>query len=150
MFIITGDHGMREDGNHGGNSLVERESLLFAYYKPHNKENLQTDFKKRVAKFEGGFVSQVDLTATISVLLNVPHPMNSIGCPIIEILPEQFKPYLTRILHNTLDQYKLLIQHYPKQCESRSTSNTSTNCLTKITSKQYELLQLLPNKITFE
>jgi phosphatidylinositol glycan class O len=39
MFIITGDHGMREDGNHGGNSAVERESLMFAYYKPKEGED---------------------------------------------------------------------------------------------------------------
>lgn len=33
MFIITGDHGMRQDGNHGGGSKDEKETLFFAYYK---------------------------------------------------------------------------------------------------------------------
>ncbi len=33
MFLVTGDHGMREDGNHGGTSKVEVETLLFGYFK---------------------------------------------------------------------------------------------------------------------
>jgi hypothetical protein len=57
-------------------------------------------------------VSQVDLTATISVLLDVPIPVNSIGCVMIEILPQRYEPYLSRILQNTLEQYKSLIDHY--------------------------------------
>jgi hypothetical protein len=57
-------------------------------------------------------VSQVDLTATISVLMDVPIPVNSIGCAMIEILPQRYEPYLSRILQNTLEQYKSLINYY--------------------------------------
>lgn len=33
MVIITGDHGMRDDGNHGGGSSDETESFVFIYSK---------------------------------------------------------------------------------------------------------------------
>lgn len=33
ILLVTGDHGMRDDGNHGGSSAEESESFLFAYSK---------------------------------------------------------------------------------------------------------------------
>lgn len=33
VLIITGDHGMRDDGNHGGATKEEIESFMFAYTK---------------------------------------------------------------------------------------------------------------------
>lgn len=114
MFIITGDHGMRGDGNHGGGTVEERETLVVAYYKEKEKEivgqgergeslkDRVKGFKDRVKGFEEGFVNQVDLTPTIAVLLGVPVPVNSIGYPVVEMLPERYGPYLNRIAYNTL------------------------------------------------
>ena len=33
MFLVTGDHGMRGDGNHGGSSVDEVQTFVFGYYK---------------------------------------------------------------------------------------------------------------------
>ena len=33
VLIVTGDHGMRDDGNHGGATSSETESFVFAYIK---------------------------------------------------------------------------------------------------------------------
>lgn len=33
ILLITGDHGMANDGNHGGNSTEETNTLLFAIKK---------------------------------------------------------------------------------------------------------------------
>ena len=33
MLIVTGDHGMRDDGNHGGATTEEVESFMFVYSK---------------------------------------------------------------------------------------------------------------------
>jgi phosphatidylinositol glycan class O len=30
-LLIFGDHGMTEDGNHGGDSLLELSTVIFAY-----------------------------------------------------------------------------------------------------------------------
>lgn len=39
MILITGDHGMRTDGNHGGTTKEQIETLLFAFYKGQTKNN---------------------------------------------------------------------------------------------------------------
>lgn len=31
VLVVTGDHGMRDDGNHGGSSREETESFVFVY-----------------------------------------------------------------------------------------------------------------------
>jgi phosphatidylinositol glycan class O len=33
VLMIYGDHGMTEDGNHGGGSQLELKTVLFAYTK---------------------------------------------------------------------------------------------------------------------
>jgi hypothetical protein len=36
VLMVTGDHGMRDDGNHGGATPQETESFVFAYIKSDN------------------------------------------------------------------------------------------------------------------
>jgi hypothetical protein len=36
ILLITGDHGMRDNGNHGGGTHEETSSFLFAYSKRDN------------------------------------------------------------------------------------------------------------------
>ena len=33
MLLVFGDHGMTDDGNHGGATLQELKSVIFAYHK---------------------------------------------------------------------------------------------------------------------
>lgn len=33
ILMVTGDHGMRDDGNHGGGAKEEIESFLFGWVK---------------------------------------------------------------------------------------------------------------------
>ena len=77
MFLVTGDHGMREDGNHGGTSKVEVETLLFGYFKGGQ---LFGQNKKAV-------VAHSDITSTLSILLDIPLPNNAIGYPVLNLLP---------------------------------------------------------------
>ena len=78
MLIVTGDHGMRGDGNHGGSSDEERKSLLMGVWKgniltPPNSDPLS--------------LRQRDITATLSLLLDVSLPSNCLGYPISTLLP---------------------------------------------------------------
>ena len=68
VLIVTGDHGMRDDGNHGGSSAQETETFMFihSHYAISNRTLRQTD-----------------LTSTLALLLDVPIPTNSIGIPFI-------------------------------------------------------------------
>ena len=71
-IIICGDHGMSDSGSHGGSSPAETDiSLTFVANgcSSHQKVNLQ-----------------VDLAPTLSVLMGVPPPTNSLGSLIEGIL----------------------------------------------------------------
>lgn len=67
LLLVFGDHGMKEDGGHGGGSLEETNSALFAF----SKSNV---FYKNI-----DIVNQIDLVPTLSVLLGVPIPYQNLG-----------------------------------------------------------------------
>ena len=81
MLFVVGDHGMKSDGNHGGSSKEEIETILFAYSKGHKLMNREP---KHLC-FQG------DITATLSMLLNCPLPNNSLGGIIYSALPDYFE-----------------------------------------------------------
>ena len=69
VFIVMGDHGMTEDGNHGGGTEDETDSTLFIYSP-----------SLRVANHSmGSVVHQTDLPATLSLLLDTPIPFENLG-----------------------------------------------------------------------
>ncbi|KAF8976595.1 major facilitator super transporter protein [Entomortierella lignicola] len=98
LFVLCGDHGMNEVGNHGGSSRSEI-STSFLFMSPifegkdarakiqamidpyrqdvqHNRE--EYEYYKSV--------SQVDLVPTLSLLMGLPIPKNSVG----KLIPELF------------------------------------------------------------
>lgn len=71
VLMVMGDHGMDQTGNHGGDSQDELEAALWVYS------------KRPVFSHEGATtVNQIDLVPTISGLLGLPVPFNSLGFPI--------------------------------------------------------------------
>ena len=67
VLIVCGDHGMTDDGNHGGASKNELRSVLFSYHKsgfPMKRQYEEVDKK----------VKQMDLAAIISSILELPLP----------------------------------------------------------------------------
>ncbi|KAF9322088.1 major facilitator super transporter protein [Podila horticola] len=101
LFILCGDHGMNEVGNHGGSSRSEISSaFLFmsphfelpttsagikAMVDPYRAEALQDQEEYQYYRS----VNQVDLVPTISLLLGLPIPKNSVG----KLIPELFDEY---------------------------------------------------------
>jgi hypothetical protein len=45
LLIVLGDHGMTEDGNHGGSSKEETDTVIYAYLKSENKKFYSSDNK---------------------------------------------------------------------------------------------------------
>ena len=88
LFVLCGDHGMNDAGNHGGSSSGETSpALLFISPK---LETLGTKFKSPIAA-SGDFqyyrtVEQADITPTLAGLLGMPIPLNSLGVFIPEFL----------------------------------------------------------------
>ncbi|KAF9977594.1 major facilitator super transporter protein [Actinomortierella ambigua] len=104
LFILCGDHGMNEVGNHGGSSKSEvSTAFLFAsplfeswgktaihkMIDPHRQRNQPEDFQYYK------MVNQVDLVPTLSLLMGNPIPKNSVG----KLIPELFHGYSK---HDTL------------------------------------------------
>ncbi|KAF9274682.1 major facilitator super transporter protein [Mortierella alpina] len=96
LFILCGDHGMNEVGNHGGSSRSEI-STSFLFLSPHfENEQAKKAIQARVDPYRYTenreeyqyykSVSQVDLVPTLSLLLGLPIPKNSVG----KLIPDLF------------------------------------------------------------
>ncbi|KAJ5397270.1 GPI ethanolamine phosphate transferase 2 [Penicillium cosmopolitanum] len=82
LFVLCGDHGMNEAGNHGGSSAGETSpALLFISPKfetmdaPRAESPIATPDDLRFYQT----VQQSDITATLAGLLGLPIPLNSLG-----------------------------------------------------------------------
>lgn len=73
IIFITGDHGMRDAGGHGGSTAAETLVPLIVLGHTCNKNSKDT-------------YDQVDLATTISLLLNIEVPETSIGMLIPELV----------------------------------------------------------------
>ncbi|KAJ5921558.1 hypothetical protein N7466_009884 [Penicillium verhagenii] len=88
LFVLCGDHGMNDAGNHGGSSAGETSpALLFVSPK---FEALGHRLKSPVDASEDfqyyRSVEQADITPTLAGLLGLPIPLNSLGVFIPEFL----------------------------------------------------------------
>ena len=78
-LVVFGDHGMTTDGNHGGSSLLEMRTVVFSYQK--TPFLMYEKYRKMKRAFEDmdKTIKQLDLTAILSVLLDVPFPFSNLG-----------------------------------------------------------------------
>ncbi|CAG9313163.1 PIGO [Blepharisma stoltei] len=81
LLLVFGDHGMTDDGNHGGTSRKETNSALFAYSKkPFYYRSHDLPIGPR------NTLNQIDIVPTLSILLGIGIPFNNLGA----IIPELF------------------------------------------------------------
>lgn len=75
MFIICGDHGMKDSGGHGGSTISETIVPFIAigggYYQNYNNPKE---------------ISQIDIASTLSVILGLPIPHSNIGTVFLDDL----------------------------------------------------------------
>lgn len=74
VLIVFGDHGMTDDGNHGGGSENELKSVIFSYTKKGFplKDLFIDDFLNKNVK-------QLDLASIISGIFNISIPFQNLG-----------------------------------------------------------------------
>jgi phosphatidylinositol glycan class O len=88
--MIFGDHGMTEEGNHGGGTQDEVNAALFVHFS-RGCGDRQVDITgvEVGADSERAFQSihQIDLVPTISMLLGLPIPYANIGGLVPSLLP---------------------------------------------------------------
>ncbi|OQS01763.1 GPI ethanolamine phosphate transferase [Achlya hypogyna] len=89
LVVVLGDHGMSEDGNHGGATDDETGAALFLYSKaplhhaiaaPGGPMSLYNHVLGRRAN--DLTVAQVDLVPTLALLLGLPIPFGNLGAVI--------------------------------------------------------------------
>ncbi|GFQ96243.1 GPI ethanolamine phosphate transferase 3 [Trichonephila clavata] len=83
ILVVLGDHGMTENGDHGGDSVPEVSTALFFY----SKNKLTTNkFIKSTST-----VAQVDIVPTLSLLLGLPIPFSNLGKVVTPLFTLNFK-----------------------------------------------------------
>ncbi|KAL9274496.1 GPI ethanolamine phosphate transferase 2-like protein [Drosera capensis] len=80
LLVVVSDHGMTADGNHGGSSHEETDSLALFI-----GSSLEAP---GYASATHNFANQVDITPTLALLFGVPIPINNIGVVIEESLDQ--------------------------------------------------------------
>ncbi|KAJ5806133.1 GPI ethanolamine phosphate transferase 2 [Penicillium pulvis] len=107
LFVLCGDHGMNDAGNHGGSSAGETSpALLFVSpkfkalgYTLESPMEASDDFQYYRS------VEQADITPTLAGLLGLPIPLNSLGVFIPEFLNMwDSGPHKLDILHRNAQQ----------------------------------------------
>ncbi|KAG7290298.1 hypothetical protein NEMBOFW57_000297 [Staphylotrichum longicolle] len=89
LFVVCGDHGMNDAGNHGASSPGETSPAL-VFMSPKLKA-LNTRLESPLPETESfqyySTVEQSDLAPTLAALLGFPVPKNNLGALIPEFLP---------------------------------------------------------------
>lgn len=88
LFILCGDHGMNDAGNHGGSSAGETSPALLFISPKLQALNISRESPMGVVNDLQYYrhVDQTDITPTLSGLLGLPIPLNSLGVFIPEFL----------------------------------------------------------------
>eukprot|EP00592_Proboscia_alata_P014596 CAMPEP_0194397614 /NCGR_PEP_ID=MMETSP0174-20130528/125643_1 /TAXON_ID=216777 /ORGANISM="Proboscia alata, Strain PI-D3" /LENGTH=1105 /DNA_ID=CAMNT_0039193813 /DNA_START=222 /DNA_END=3537 /DNA_ORIENTATION=- len=91
--FVLGDHGMTEDGNHGGGTEEETNAALFTHFSEGCNMDVSVALNlsgSEIGKHaEEAFQSihQIDLVPTLSILLGLPIPYANIGGIVPSLLP---------------------------------------------------------------
>lgn len=93
VALILGDHGMTEDGNHGGGTNDEINAGLFVHFSPGCHEDdlgsagVNGDELGAHSARVFDAIHQIDLVPTISFLMGIPIPYANIGGLVPDLLP---------------------------------------------------------------
>lgn len=89
LFVLCGDHGMNDAGNHGGSSAGETSPAL-VFMSP-KLQALQRDASSPLPPRDDfqyySTVEQSDIAPTLAALLGFPVPQNNLGVVISGLLP---------------------------------------------------------------
>lgn len=89
LFVVCGDHGMNDAGNHGASSAGETSpALVFMSPKLRGlKRNLQSPVPEDESFQYYSTIEQSDVAPTLAALLGFPIPKNNLGALIPDFLP---------------------------------------------------------------
>lgn len=98
ILMVIGDHGMTQQGDHGGDELNEIETAMFIYtnkkdyFHLNNNSNIKT-------------VSQIDLVPTLSWYLHILIPFSNIGMMITDLIPIEQRYLAMKLNFQQIENY---------------------------------------------
>ncbi|XP_076621223.1 phosphatidylinositol glycan anchor biosynthesis class G isoform X3 [Colletes latitarsis] len=106
LFIICGDHGMKDSGGHGGSTISETTVPLIAI----GGECMQNDnhFKE---------IAQIDIASTLSIILGVPIPFSNLGTVFLDSL---YKLPISKTLFILYYNAKQVFNHFQQLTDYKS------------------------------
>lgn len=134
VLFVFGDHGMTDNGDHGGDSANEITSALFLYSK---NEEIISQFVDEEEMY------QIDLVPTLANFLGIPIPYSNLGRTFYLSLSENVKCSLLDVWSN-INQ----VTEYIKDYSSRNRSPFPKSVDTLLNS--YDLLKLKFNSNTMD
>jgi ethanolaminephosphotransferase len=89
LFVLCGDHGMNDGGNHGGSAPGETSPALVFLSPKFRKfsKGLSSPIMPRNDFNYYTTVEQSDIAPTLAALLGFPTPLNNLGVFIPQFLP---------------------------------------------------------------
>jgi phosphatidylinositol glycan class O len=125
LFLLFGDHGMTDDGEHGGSSYEELNSALFVYSsRPFITCNnsLSHQPSKNTLKetmMNPPAVQQIDIVPTIASFFHFPIPFSSLGMIIADLFKntcpnsnDNNNKHLLRVLSSNANQIWNYLNYY--------------------------------------
>ena len=88
-YVLNTDHGMTEDGNHGGGTENEINAALFAHFSPACGDlslDLTPSIGSKYVQDAFQSIHQIDLVPTISFLLGLPVPYANLGSVVPSLM----------------------------------------------------------------
>lgn len=115
LFVVLGDHGMNEVGNHGGSSAGETSAALSIFspkfkslgIETNNGVNAPIAWNPDYEFFSK--IDQIDLIPTLSSMLGLSVPINNLGAFIEKLLPLYSEKEQINILIENALQLKVLL-----------------------------------------
>ncbi|XP_064605892.1 GPI ethanolamine phosphate transferase 2-like [Liolophura sinensis] len=114
LLLLCGDHGMADQGGHGGASPSETTTpAVFISTKFANGKGLPYD--------DNIVVQQIDLAPTLATLYGLPIPMNNLGMLIPQVLQEASTADIVRLYQQNAEQlWRILQLNLPDPAKDRS------------------------------
>lgn len=133
ILIVLGDHGMTDEGDHGGVSPKEVSSVLFAYSAGHllpdaikevqhmRDQQLSADDLNYFTTFNNSYIpslNQIDLVPTLSYLMGLPIPFGNLGMIAPDLLFNADASFALRAIQQNAHQLKRYLQRMNMMDES--------------------------------
>ncbi|XP_078444466.1 alkaline-phosphatase-like family protein isoform X2 [Wolffia australiana] len=104
LLVVLSDHGMTNNGNHGGSSYEETDSLALLVGLPQETIGIRPKTYRTI--------NQVDMSPTLAILFGLPIPKNNVGLLVKEVLDYMTDERKLRALEINSFQLLRLLQLY--------------------------------------